>query len=115
MSMEEDKPPLNVSHDQSIQFVVSDLSGTPNASPNTSMTRAMERTKSIDAKLKRKWKSRVEKEKAYERANTEKAENAKEQPGDADMSTSFIEVRNAIVYWWGKTCARDYHNLTNAS
>jgi hypothetical protein len=96
MSMEKQNPILAVPHDPSIQFVLSDLSATPTGSPNTSRTQAEERTKSIDARLKRKWKRQVEKERAYERT---KAEKAKEESSDPNNSSSFIEVRSAVVYW----------------
>mmetsp|Transcript_29785 Transcript_29785/g.53889 ORF Transcript_29785/g.53889 Transcript_29785/m.53889 type:complete len:952 (+) Transcript_29785:214-3069(+) len=94
MSMEKQNPILAVPHDPSIQFVLSDLSATPTGSPNTSRTQAEERTKSIDARLKRKWKRQVEKERAYERT---KAEKAKEESSDPNNSSSFIELTQDLL------------------
>ena len=111
MSMEEDKPPLNVSHDSSVQSILSDLSGTPTCSPKGSRAQEVARTNSVDAKLKRKWKRRVEKERAYERA---KAEKSKEQSSDPDNSSSFIEVRSAVVCW-RENYARDCQSHQSCS
>jgi hypothetical protein len=77
--IEQDKPPLNVPHDRAIQIDMSDLSGTPHASPNTGIWEVAERLKSIDAKRKLSRKKRAEK--------------GKEQPNDDTInSSSFIEV-----------------------
>jgi hypothetical protein len=83
--MEETNVPiLDVSHDSSIEFRLSDITPSPDASPKTERTARM---KSIDAKLKRRWQQKIQRERAYEKEKVAKAEQLNDS-----SSSSFIDV-----------------------